>query len=570
MFKLFRLLKPYRLRIGLTFTLIFAQTLGQLYLPTLMAEIVNRGILQGDTGRIIRIGGIMLVVTAVASVCAIWAGLLSAQIGMGFGKLVRHRLFEQVEGFSLEEIHRFGAPSLITRTTNDITQLQTMLIVALRMVASAPLMAVGGMFMAISKNSRLALVIGGALPLLAGVAVWIAVKGVPLFKQQQVKLDKVNQVFRDGLAGVRVIRAFNRAGYEARRFGQANRELTETAIQVNQRMAALMPVILLLMNLTTLAVIWLGGFQVAAGRLPIGDLMAFIQYIMQIMFASLMAAMMLVLVPRAQASAGRIQDVLDQGAQLRDGPHRQTPAGQWGRLELEGVVFKYPGAKHPVLQDISFVSGPGEITAIIGGTGSGKTTLIHLILRFYDVTAGAIRVDGVDIRDLTQTALRAKIGFAPQQALLFSGSIAENIRFGRQDATMTEVVRAAEIAQAMEFISKLPQGMETPIAQGGVNVSGGQRQRLAIARALLRPAEIYLFDDSFSALDFKTDARLRAALKQATARATVVIVAQRVSTVMDADRIVVLDEGRLAGVGRHQELLASCPVYQDLVASQLS
>lgn len=570
MLKLVRFLKPYRAGIGLVFLLVFLQTLADLYLPTLMADIVDKGIAYGNIPYILRMGGIMLLVAAVAVVFSFGASYWSAKIAMGFGQLLRRKVFTHVQNFSMQEFDQIGTASLITRTTNDITQIQQVLIMMLRMMIMAPLMGIGGIIMALSRDVALSWVLVVALPVLAVTITLVAIKGLPLFKSLQTKLDKMNLVVRESLTGIRVIRSFNRGEHEKQRFDGANHDLTDTAIRVNKIMATLMPVMMLVMNFSTIAIVWYGGIRIDNGQMQVGDLMAFIQYAMQIMFALLMLSMMFVMIPRASASAGRVNEVLLMNPQIKDADTAQQADKQRGMVEFKNVTFHYPGAEKPALSEISFSSKPGEITAIIGGTGSGKSTLVSLIPRFYDIQEGSVLVNGVDIREMEQGHLRAKISLVPQKAVLFTGTIAENIRYGKEDASLEEVRHAAEVAQAAEFIDRLPEGLEAPISQGGTNVSGGQKQRLSIARALVRRPEIYLFDDSFSALDYKTDAKLRNALKQEVGEATVIIVAQRVSTVMDADRIIVLDEGRMAGVGTHEELMASNEVYREIVSSQLS
>ena len=550
--------------------LLFFQSLAELYLPTLMADIVDTGIVKGDTQYILRIGGVMLLVTGASAICLVLSSYLSAKTATGLGRDLRTRMFSRVESFSLHEFNQFGTATLITRTTNDITQIQMVLMMILRMMVSAPMMAIGGIIMAVAKDRKLSLLLVVVVPVLAGAILLIASKGVPLFRAMQIKLDKLNLVLREGLTGIRVIRAFGRTDYEQARFTGANRDLTGTAIQVNKIMAALMPILMLVMNLTTIAIVWFGGLRVDSGDMQIGNMIAFIQYAMQIMFSLLMVSMMFVMIPRAAASATRINDVLDTQPEITDADQVQQADSRHGYVEFEHVTFRYPGAEQPAISDVSFCAGPGEVTAIIGGTGSGKSTLISLIPRFYDVDSGRVLVDGVDVREMAQAGLRAKIGFVPQRAVLFTGTVADNIRFGRETATDDEVQHAAETAQATEFISGMKGGFESEIAQGGTNISGGQKQRLSIARALVRRPEIYVFDDSFSALDFKTDARLRAALRRETRDATVLIVTQRVSTVLDADRIIVLDDGQIAGIGTHRALLATCQVYREIASSQLS
>lgn len=570
MFKLFRFLKPFSAAIGCVLVLIFFQSLAELYLPTLMSDIVDKGIVHGDTDYILRIGGFMLLVALGGTICAVIASFLSSKTSMGFGRDLRSRVFSRVESFSLQEFDKVGTATLITRTTNDITQVQQVLLMMMRMVIGAPMMCIGGIIMAVSKDATLSLIFVAVLPLLAGFIALIASKGVPLFKAMQVKLDKLNLVLRENLTGIRVIRAFNRIDHEKKRFHEANLDLTNTAIKVNKIMAFMMPVMMLLMNFTTIAIIWFGGIRIDHGDMQVGSLMAFIQYAMQIMFSLIMVSMMFVMIPRASASAVRINEVLEIVPQINDPGEAKNANAEKGYVEFKNVTFSYPGAEQPALNNISFTAAPGEVTAIIGGTGSGKSTLISLLPRFYDVDSGSVMVDGVDVREMTQEELRKKIGFIPQKAVLFTGTVADNIRYGKEDATDEEILQAAETSQAMEFISGMPEGFDSPISQGGTNVSGGQKQRLSIARALVRRPEVYIFDDSFSALDFKTDAKLRAALKKETAESTVLIVAQRVSTVMDADRIIVLDEGQITGIGNHKELLKTCEVYREIVTSQLS
>jgi ATP-binding cassette subfamily B multidrug efflux pump len=570
MIRLFRYLQPYRWSIGLVLTLIFLQSLSDLYLPTLMADIVDKGIITGDTGYIWRIGGFMLLVSVASGLFSISASYFSSKISAGFGRSVRGKTFSHVESFSLQEFDRIGTSSLITRTTNDITQVQQVLLMMMRMMVSAPMMCIGGTIMAISKDPGLSLVIICVIPVLALTIYLIARKGIPLFKLMQTKIDKLNLVLRENLIGVRVIRAFNRTEHEKQRFDEANLDLTDNAIKVNKIMAAMMPMMMLLMNLTSIAIIWFGANRISTGHMQVGDLMAFLQYAMQIMFSLIMVSMMFVMVPRAAASAVRINQVLDTEPEIFDRPGAQISGGKGGQVVFDRVTFSYPGAEKPAISNISFEAAPGNVTAIIGGTGSGKSTLISLIPRFYDIDSGSIRVGGVDVREMTQESLRTKIGFVPQNSVLFSGTIRDNIIYGKETATEAELQHAAEIAQAVPFILEKKDGYESPIAQGGTNLSGGQKQRLSIARALVRRPEIYVFDDSFSALDFKTDANLRAALKQETTDSTVIIVAQRVSTVMDADRIIVLDDGEVAGIGNHRELMETCRVYREIVSSQLT
>lgn len=570
MIKLFRNLKQFKLSIITVMVFIFIQSLTELYLPTLMSDIVDVGIVTGDTTYILKIGGIMLLVALIGTASSIYASFLSAKTGVGFGKLLRNKVFTKVERFSLQEFDEIGTSSLITRTTNDITQVQTVLITMLRMFVRAPMMAIGGIIMAVSKDAKLSLVIVFVVLILGVLIALIASRSIPLFKSMQVKLDKLNLVLRERLTGIRVIRAFNRIDKEKSRFHDANYDLTNTAIKVNKLMAILMPLMMLMLNFTTIAIIWFGAIRIDNGAMQVGDLMAFIQYAMQIMFALIMLTMMFILIPRASASAVRINEVLDIEPKINDPKKPSNDNNKRGYLEFKNVTFSYSGAEQPAIKDISFKANPGEVTAIIGGTGSGKSTLVNLIPRFYDIDSGSILVDDVDIRDINQSNLREKIGFVPQKAVLFTGTISENIRFGSENLSEEEIIRAAETAQATEFINNMKEGFNSPISQGGTNISGGQKQRLSIARALGRKPEIYIFDDSFSALDFKTDSKLRRALKKEIKDETVLIVAQRVTTVMEADRIIVLEEGNIAGIGTHKELLSSCEVYRQIVSSQLS
>lgn len=570
MFKLFRFLRPYRGAVAFVLVFVLLQSLSDLYLPTLLADIVDSGIVHGDTAYIWRVGGLMLLVAAAGAVCAVGASYLSARSATGFGRDLRSSVFGHVERFSLNEFDKIGTASLITRTTNDITQVQQVLTMMMRVMVMAPMMCFGGIIMAVSKDATLSLVLVAVVPVLALLIYLIVSSGVPLFKAMQEKLDKLNLVLRENLTGIRVIRAFNRTEQERKRFDRANSDLTDTAVKVNRIMASLMPIMMLVLNFASIAIVWFGGIRIDNLHMQVGDLMAFIQYAWQIMFALIFASMMFVMIPRASASAVRINEVLSTVPDIRDDGRGSPDVTKQGTIEFDNVTFRYPGAEMPALSGISFRANPGEVTAIIGGTGSGKSTLINLIPRFYDVSEGSIRIAGVDVRDMPQETLRAQIGLVPQKAMLFTGTIEDNIRFGKDTAAIEEVRRAAEIAQAAEFVTAMNDGFSSPISQGGTNLSGGQKQRLSIARALVRRPSIYLFDDSFSALDFKTDAKLREALRRETADASVLIVAQRVSTVMDADRIIVLDEGRIADIGTHRELLQSSTVYREIVASQLS
>lgn len=569
MIKVLKNLSPYKWIVWGVVALVFAQSMAELFLPTLMADIIDNGVVKGDIPYIWKIGGWMLLVSAIGASAAVFASFYSSKAAMGLGRDLRQKVFKHVGQFSLQEFDEVGTASLITRTTNDINQIQQVTIMMLRMVISAPIMLVGGIIMAVSKDAKLSLVIIGAMPVLIVVILLILKYGMPLFQQVQKRLDGLNLVVRENLTGIRVIRAFNRETEEKARLQKANRELADVSIKVNKVMAFMMPTMMLVMNMTVVAVIWFGGIRISNGAMQIGDLMAFIQYVMMIMFALLMASFMFVMIPRAAVSAKRINEVLEMQPAFKDDGTAKADRSR-GTLEFENVTFHYPGAEEPALSNISFTAKPGEITALIGGTGSGKTTLVNLVPRFYETNSGTIRVNGVDIREASQQEIRSKIGFVPQKSILFTGTIEENIRFGKQDASVEEIKQAASIAQATEFIDQIKGGYAAPIEQGGSNLSGGQKQRLSIARALIRKPDLYIFDDSFSALDFKTDAKLRKALKDETKNATVLLVAQRVSTVVDADRIIVLEKGKMVGMGTHKELLESNKVYREIALSQLS
>lgn len=570
MVKLFALLGPFRSSIAVVMVLALAQSLANLYLPRLMADIVDHGIVPGDTRQILIIGGLMLLVAVLGTACAVAGSFFASRVATGFGRVVRGRIFDRVTHFSVHQFDHFSAASLITRTTNDTTQVQQVLIMLLSMAISAPMMAIGGVVLSLSQDARLARVLIAVIPVLAVVFFLIMRKAVPLFQQMQVKIDRLNLVVDEGLTGVRVIRAFDRGAHESRRFDEANRDVTDTAIAVNRLVALLMPTMFFMMNLTSVLIIWFGSLRIDAGEMHVGAMMASLQYAIQILMAVFMVTAVFVMLPRAAASAERINEVLDVVPDVNDPAQPTTAGAATGCVEFQDVTFQYPGAEEPALSGVSFTARPGEVTAVIGGTGSGKSTLAGLIPRFYDVAGGRVLVDGVDVRDMRLQDLRARIGFVPQKTVLFSGTIASNICFGRDEATDQGMRRAATVAQAAEFIDRMPEGYHSRVSQGGTNLSGGQRQRLAIARALVRRAEIYVFDDSFSALDFATDARLRAALKADTTEATVFIVSQRIGTVMSADRIVVLDDGRVAGIGTHAELLQTCDVYRQIAQSQAS
>lgn len=571
MFKLLPFLRPYRYMVIMTMLLVLLQSMANLYLPTLMANIVNEGVVKENIAYIWRVGGLMLFVSAASVIMSIGASYLASRAASGFGLRIRSRVFSHVERFSLQEFDRFGTSSLITRTTNDITQVQQVLVMMLRMLVMAPMMCIGGIMMAVAMDAQLSIVIITVTPILGLTIYVVGAKGIPYFRAMQTKIDKLNLVLRESLTGIRVIRAFNQTDHERKKFDEANHDLTLTAIKANQIMAAMMPMMMLLMNVTSIAIIWFGGLRISAGQMQVGNLMAFLQYAMQILFSLMFASMLFSMVPRASASALRIHEVLSTDPIILDREAAVSMETETrGGVRFDQVRFRYPGAENPALSHISFEALPGRVTAIIGGTGSGKTTLVSLIPRFFDVESGSVSVGGTDVRDLSQETLRAKIGFVSQKALLFSGTVADNIRFGKEEATDEEVRHAADIAQACGFIDEWKDGFDAVISQGGLNLSGGQKQRLSIARALVRKPEVYIFDDSFSALDFKTDAKLRAALKKETQDSTVIIVAQRVSTVMNADQIIVLEEGGIVGIGTHMELMETCGVYREIVTSQLA
>jgi ATP-binding cassette, subfamily B, multidrug efflux pump len=572
MLKLFRLLKPYQGYVAIVLVLALAQSIGTLLLPRLLSDIVDKGVVKGDQRAIFAIGGFMLLTSIAATLCAIAVSYYASKVATGFGRILRGAIFARVEHFSIHQFDRFSSASLVTRTTNDTTQVQQMLIMLLTMVITAPMMAIGGVILALSQDTQLAWVLIAVMPVMAIVFGLIMRGALPLSQAMQLKIDRLNVVLGEGLGGVRVIRAFDRGAHQRERFDRANLDLTNTAISVNRLLAFLMPALIVMLNLTSIAIIWFGSHRIDQGTMQVGAMIASLQYAMQILFAVFMVAAIFVMLPRASASAARINEVLDVAPEIVDPPKPVQPqlATKRGYVEFQNVTFQYPGAEEPALTGVSFTAHPGEVTAIIGGTGSGKSTLAGLIPRFYDVNQGRVLVDGVDVREMTQADLRARIGFVPQRAVLFTGTVATNIRYGRQDASDEEVRHAATVAQAIEFIDAMPETFASPISQGGINLSGGQKQRLSIARAIVRKPDVYVFDDSFSALDFLTDAKLRAALKSETANATVFIVAQRISTVINADRIVVLDEGRVVGIGNHADLLEKNEVYREIVASQVS
>ena len=562
-------LRPYRKWLAWVVVLQFLATLAALYLPSLNADIIDNGVARGDTGYITRAGLVMLAVTLVQIAATVVAVYFGARAAMGFGRDVRAAVFHQVGSFSSREVARFGAPSLITRNTNDVQQVQMLVLLSCTLMATAPIMMVGGVIMALREDVGLSWLLVVSVPaLLISVGVVIS-RMLPSYRVMQVRIDAVNKTLREQITGIRVVRAFVREPFEARRFEAANRELTNVALRVGRWMAVMFPLVFLILNVTSVAVLWFGGQRVDAGLMQVGSMTAFLAYLIQILIAVMMATFMLVLVPRATVCADRITEVLDTEASVVPPMAPVTELREQATLRFSGVEFSYPGASEPVLQGITFTAQPGQTTAIIGSTGAGKSTLLGLVPRLFDVTGGEVSVDGVDVRQLDPDLLWSKIGLVPQQGYLFSGTVASNLRYGRPDATEAEMWAALETAQARAFVEEMPEGLEAPIAQGGTNVSGGQRQRLAIARALISNPEIYLFDDSFSALDLATDVRLRHALRSITREATVIVVAQRVSTVVDADQIIVLEDGVVVGLGRHEELLTGCETYQQIVESQL-
>jgi len=547
-----------------------AQSIANLWLPSLNADIIDRGVATGDLGYILMIGGIMLAVTLAQIVCAIVAVYFGARLAMAFGRDLRGAVFAQVGRFSEQEVSRFGAPSLITRTTNDVQQVQMLVLIGCTMLVATPILAIGGVVFAISEDPGLSWIMVVAVPVLLVAVGLIIARMTPQFRKMQERIDAVNRVLREQLTGIRVVRAFVREPDETARFGRANDELTDTAVRAGRLFALMFPVVMLILNVSSVAVLWFGSYRIEDGSLQVGSLIAFLSYLVQILMAVLMASMLAFFLPRAAVSADRIGEVLDTPSSVVLPASPITELAGHGELELRGVGFSYPGADAPVLRDLSFAVTPGTTTAIVGSTGAGKTTLVNLLPRLFDASTGSVRVDGVDVRDLDPDLLWGRIGLVPQRAYLFSGTVASNLRYGKPDATDDELWAALEVAQGADFVRAMPGGLDAPITQGGTNVSGGQRQRLAIARALVKRPEIYVFDDSFSALDTATDARLRAALKRAVPDATKIIVAQRVATITDADQILVLDHGTIVGRGTHSELLETSAEYAEIVASQLS
>ncbi len=563
-------LGPYKREIWLIVVFQFLQTIATLYLPTLNADIIDQGVVKGNTSYIWHTGGMMLLVTLGQIVCSGIAVFFGARTAMALGRDVRRSIFVQVQTFSAREVGHFGAPSLITRTTNDVQQIQMLVLMTFTLMVAAPIMCVGGIVLALRQDVPLSGLLLVVLPVLIGSVTIIITRMRPQFRSMQERIDTVNRVLREQITGIRVIRAFVRDPREQVRFAGANESLQNVSVRVGKLMAFMFPTVMLIINVTSVAVLWFGAQRIDSGPLQIGALTAFLSYLMQILMSVMMATFMFVMLPRAEVCAERIQEVLDTSSSVEIPAAPVTTLRGHGQLDLSGVEFRYPGAEEPVLRGVELIARPGQTTAVIGSTGSGKSTMINLIPRLYDVTGGEVRVDGVDVRKLDPTVLSQAVGLVPQKPYLFSGTVASNLRYGRPEATDEELWHALEVAQARDFVAAMPEGLESPIAQGGSNVSGGQRQRLAIARVLVRKPEVYLFDDSFSALDYSTDAALRAALAHETGDATVVIVAQRVGTIRDADRIVVLDEGRVVGTGTHTELMSDNETYREIVLSQLT
>ncbi len=562
-----RYLRPYAKELAIVVTLQLIATLASLYLPSLNAGIIDEGVTKGDTGYILRTGGGMLAVAALQIGCTLVAVYAGARAAMGYGRDLRAAVFHHIGTFSQREVGQFGAPSLITRTTNDVQQVQILVLMLCTMVVTAPIMCVGGIVMALREDVSLSKLLAIIVPVLAGSIGFLISRMVPLFRAMQPKIDTVNRVLREQIQGMRVVRAFVRERHEADRFDEANVDLTSTALAIGKLQALMWPAVMLVFNASTVAVLWFGSHHVANGTLQVGAMSAFLSYLMQILVAVMITTFMSIMIPRAAVCADRIGEVLKTESSVVPPASPVVPEVR-GLVTLDGVEFRYPGAEMPVLADITFTARPGTTTAIIGGLGAGKTTLLELIPRLMDATAGAVRVDDADVRTIEPEALWARIGMVPQRPYLFSGTVATNLRYGKPDATDDELWAALELAQAKDFVEAMPEKLNAPIAQGGTNVSGGQRQRLSIARALLRKPAIYLFDDSFSALDLATEARLRAALRPHVANATVILVAQRVASIIDADQIVVLDAGKIVGIGTHRELLAGNATYQEIVGSQ--
>ncbi|WOH18030.1 ABC transporter ATP-binding protein [Paenarthrobacter sp. GOM3] len=567
---LVRFLRPHQRLLIAVVVFQLAQSIASLYLPTLNADIIDHGVATGDTDYIMRMGGLMLLITLLQIACAVVAVYFGAKAAMGMGRDVRDAIFSRVGEFSEQEVTRFGAPSLITRSTNDVQQIQQLVLMSCTLMVAAPMLSIGGVIMAVRQDAQLSWLIAVCVPVLLVAVGLIVTRMVPLFRKMQVRIDAVNRVLREQLTGIRVVRAFVREDMETSRFGKANDDVTDVALRAGRLMSLMFPVVMLVMNVSSVAVIWFGSFRIEDGSMQVGTLIAFLSYLMQILMSVMMATFMAVMIPRASVSADRIGEVLDTASSVQP-PSNPVAAGiRRGELAMHDVGFAYPGAEQPVLSGVTFTAVAGQTTAIIGSTGAGKTTLVNLMPRLFDATSGSVRMDGVDVRDLHPDKLWGHIGLVPQRPYLFSGTVRSNLQYGKPDATEEEMWQALSVAQARDFVEEMEGGLDAAISQGGTNVSGGQRQRLAIARALVKQPELYIFDDSFSSLDTATDARLRQALKRHTNGATLVIIAQRVSSIADADQILVLDDGRIVGQGTHDELLESSETYREIVSSQLA
>lgn len=567
---LVRFLRPHQRLLIAVVVFQLAQSIASLYLPTLNADIIDNGVATGDTDYILRMGGLMLLITLLQIACAVVAVYFGAKAAMGMGRDLRDAIFSRVGEFSEQEVTRFGAPSLITRSTNDVQQVQQLVLMSCTLMVAAPMLSIGGVIMAVRQDAQLSWLIAVCVPVLLVAVGLIVTRMVPLFRKMQVRIDAVNRVLREQLTGIRVVRAFVREDMEATRFGKANDDVTDVALRAGRLMALMFPAVMLVMNVSSVAVIWFGSFRIEDGSMQVGTLIAFLSYLMQILMSVMMATFMAVMIPRASVSADRIGEVLDTESSVQPPSNPVTGGFRRGELEMRDVGFAYPGAEQPVLSGLSFTARAGETTAIIGSTGAGKTTLVNLMPRLFDATSGSVRMDGVDVRELHPDLLWGHIGLVPQRPYLFSGTVRSNLHYGKPDATEDELWQALAVAQARDFVEEMDGGLDAVISQGGTNVSGGQRQRLAIARALVKQPELYIFDDSFSSLDTATDARLRQALKRHTNGATLVIVAQRVSSIADADQILVLDDGRIVGRGTHKELLETSETYREIVSSQLA
>ncbi|MDQ6525804.1 ABC transporter ATP-binding protein [Nocardioides sp. LHD-245] len=561
-------LRPYKGWLAAIVVLQFTGTAAMLYLPSLNADIIDKGVARGDTGYVVKVGGVMLVIALVQAACSMASAWFGGQTAMAFGRDLRKALFGRIGSFSAREVSTFGAPSLITRATNDVQQVQMLAMMTCLMAVTIPIMMVGGVIMAMREDLGLSWLVVAVVPVLFVCIGLVVSRMVPAFRQVQERLDDVNRVMREQISGIRVVRAFVREPQEVQRFERANDDLTEVSLRAGRWMAVMFPLVMAVSNAASVGVIWFGGHRVDGGQMEVGALTAFLSYLMQILMSVMMGTFMLMMIPRASVSADRIGEVLGTSTSVVPPARPVTEVAVAGHLDVEGVGLTYPGAEAPVLRDVTFSARPGQTVAVIGSTGAGKTTLVNLVPRLLDATEGVVRVDGVDVRDLEPELLWSRIGLVPQRAFLFSGTIASNLRYGRPEATDDELWAALEIAQGADFVRAMPEQLDTSVAQGGTTVSGGQRQRLAIARALVRRPEIFLFDDAFSALDVATDARLRAALKPVTRDATVLIVAQRIATIRDADVILVLEDGEVVGQGTHDDLMRDNPTYQEIAASQ--